>query len=158
MRVCCFALQVEEVGSQDVVCRANNEADLDGLLTVFHCERSSTSLANVQNDLPILAESDREAVASLGADFDIDFVSLSYVRGPEDLQAARDQLDSMGLSTTKVGFGYDTKFFLHLKIHGKHAESVLVEYAHVYGCPYIVSPCPTTSHDSLLMPSSVHLL
>ena len=37
----------------EVVCIANNDAVLGGLLTVYHVERSTGSLENVQNDLPV---------------------------------------------------------------------------------------------------------
>ena len=40
----------------DVVCTARNNASLDGLLTIFHTERSSDTLQNVQNDLQILSQ------------------------------------------------------------------------------------------------------
>ena len=52
-----FALaQVDEVAGNDVVCTARNNASLDGLLTIFHTERSSDTLQNVQNDLQILSQ------------------------------------------------------------------------------------------------------
>ena len=37
----------------EVVCRANNDATLGGLVTVFHVERSADSLENPQNDMPV---------------------------------------------------------------------------------------------------------
>lgn len=59
----------------DVVCVAKNEALLDGLLTVFHVERSSDELLNLQNDLPLLSEYDKECLISLA------LVSLCLVEG-----------------------------------------------------------------------------
>jgi 2-phospho-L-lactate guanylyltransferase (CobY/MobA/RfbA family) len=56
---------VEVVDEHDVVCVAKNEALLDGLLTVFHVERSSDELLNLQNDLPLLSEYDKECIISL---------------------------------------------------------------------------------------------
>jgi pyruvate kinase len=49
-------LQVTSVDAEkgEVACVAQNEAVLEGLLTVFHVERSSHELCNVQNNLPIL--------------------------------------------------------------------------------------------------------
>lgn len=44
-----------EVTETDVVCIARNEAVLGGLLTVFHTERSVSSLTNLQNELPVRA-------------------------------------------------------------------------------------------------------
>ena len=43
-----------------------------------------------------------QAITSLLADFEIDFLSLSFVREADDLHAARDFLDSIGAQTTKV--------------------------------------------------------
>jgi hypothetical protein len=41
-------LEVKEVLEHDVVCEAKNDAVLDGLLTVFHVERSHDEVVNVQ--------------------------------------------------------------------------------------------------------------
>ncbi len=53
------------MGKEDVVCTARNSAELDGLLTVFHTERSADTLQNVQNDLPILTDYDKQVRLSL---------------------------------------------------------------------------------------------
>jgi hypothetical protein len=58
---------VEVVDATDVVCVARNDALLDGLLTVFHVERSSDELLNLQNDLPLLSDYDKECILSLAA-------------------------------------------------------------------------------------------
>jgi hypothetical protein len=59
-------MQVLEVlNGHDVVCVARNDALLDGLLTVFHVERSSDELLNLQNDLPLLSDYDKECIISL---------------------------------------------------------------------------------------------
>ena len=42
-----------EVKGSEVICTAMNDALLGGLVTVFHVERSSGSLENVQNTLPV---------------------------------------------------------------------------------------------------------
>ena len=97
------AAQVESVSKEDITCVARNSAQLDGLLTVFHTERSSDSLQNVQNDLPILNAYDKSTIQSLASEFEIDFISLSFVREADDLSAAREFLDSVGATTTKVG-------------------------------------------------------
>ncbi len=149
--------QVEDVGKEDVVCTARNSAELDGLLTVFHTERSADTLQNVQNDLPILTDYDKQVHLSLNArldtcarcgrtssfagesqhvctckaarhpfpvmalvlampdtcprlqalkaimaHFEVDFVSLSFVREADDVHQAREFLDSLGHTTTKV--------------------------------------------------------
>ena len=56
-------VQVDEVKSDEVICTSHNSAQLDGLLTVFHTERSADSLQNIQNDLPILTEYDKKVSA-----------------------------------------------------------------------------------------------
>lgn len=142
------------------MCTARNSAELDGLLTVFHTERSADTLQNVQNDLPILTDYDKQvrlslsdrldtctwwchsyplagevlrymwadaelqgsfsngsgeamprmltvllhlqALKALLAHFEVDFVSLSFVREGEDVHQAREFLDSLGHTTTKV--------------------------------------------------------
>ncbi|CAL8472137.1 g11679 [Coccomyxa elongata] len=95
-------LTVEDVGKEDVVCTARNSAELDGLLTVFHTERSADTLQNVQNDLPILTDYDKQALKALLAHFEVDFVSLSFVREADDVHQAREFLDSLGHTTTKL--------------------------------------------------------
>ncbi len=97
-------MQVEEVTETDVVCKSANQAPvvLDGLLTIFHTERSADQVENAQNDLPILCGIDKRALEALCADYEIDFVSLSFTRNAEDVTAAREYLDSIGMTTTKV--------------------------------------------------------
>ncbi|PNW82489.1 hypothetical protein CHLRE_06g280950v5 [Chlamydomonas reinhardtii] len=95
-------LEVMDVQGDDVYCIAKNDAVLDGLLTVFHAERSVEGLANVQNDLPLLSDYDKECLHILAQDFEIDFLSLSYTRAAEDVREARRFLDSIGMSNTKI--------------------------------------------------------
>ena len=57
-----MSLQVDSVDDSNVVCTAMNAGVLDGLITVFHTERSADSLANLQNDLPILCPEDKAAL------------------------------------------------------------------------------------------------
>lgn len=85
-----------------MVCTAANNATLDGLVTIFHTERSPDVLNNVQNDLPIMTDDDKSAIQGLAAEFEIDFISLSFTRAGEDVQAAREFLDSNHMPTTKV--------------------------------------------------------
>lgn len=98
----CPHMQVEEIQGDNVVCTAANHATLDGLVTIFHTERSSDVLNNVQNDLPIMTDDDQSAIQELAAEFEIDFISLSFTRAGEDVQAAREFLDSINMQTTKV--------------------------------------------------------
>lgn len=93
---------VEVVNECDVVCVARNDALLDGLLTVFHVERSSDELLNLQNDLPLLSDYDKECIISLAVDYEIDFISLSYTRSVDDVVEARAFLDAVGLQNTKI--------------------------------------------------------
>lgn len=88
----------------DVVCKSANQSPvvLDGLLTIFHTERSPDQVDNVQNDLPILCGVDMNALTALCADYEIDFVSLSFTRTADDVVAAREYLDSIGMTSTKV--------------------------------------------------------
>lgn len=96
-------IKVESVeNGTDVVCVAQNDATLDGLLTIFHVERSADGLSNAQNDLPLLSEYDRQCLAALARDYEIDFISLSYTRSAEDVGEARAFLDSIGLANTKI--------------------------------------------------------
>ena len=96
-------LQVDEVKSDEVICTSRNSAQLDGLLTVFHTERSADTLQNIQNDLPILTEYDKKVIKAISKELEIDFLSLSFVREGEDLTVAREFLESIGATTTKVG-------------------------------------------------------
>ena len=95
-------MEVEEVNATEVICLAKNKATLDGLLTIFHQERSSQGLSNLQNDLPCLTDFDRQAIQVLASEFEIDFVSLSYCRSPEDINEAREFLNSIGADHTKL--------------------------------------------------------
>ena len=94
--------QVDEVKSDEVICTSRNSAQLDGLLTVFHTERSADTLQNIQNDLPILTEYDKKVIKAISKELEIDFLSLSFVREGEDLTVAREFLESIGATTTKV--------------------------------------------------------
>ena len=49
-------------------------------MQVFHMERSSDRLSNLQNDLPLFSDYDRHAITTLGAEFEIDFINLAYTR------------------------------------------------------------------------------
>eukprot|EP00890_Picochlorum_soloecismus_P002397 jgi/Picsp_1/3158/NSC_05998-R1_pyruvate kinase len=95
-------LEVEEVTATEVICVAKNNAVLDGLLTIFHQERSSEGLSNLQNDLPCLTDFDREAIRTLAKEFEVDFISLSFCRSVEDVTEARDFLHSIKQDQIKV--------------------------------------------------------
>eukprot|EP00775_Hariotina_reticulata_P003154 gene3154-3431_t len=56
----------------------------------------------LENDLPLLSEYDKECIISLAADYEIDFISLSYTRSVDDVIEARSFLDAVGLANTKI--------------------------------------------------------
>lgn len=73
-------LNVVDVKGQNIICQATNSADMDGLMTVFHMERSSDALVNLQNNLPLFSDYDRQAIEVLGREFEIDFLLVTYTR------------------------------------------------------------------------------
>jgi len=95
-------LEVVDVSATEVVCEAKNDAVLDGLLTIFHQERSVEGLSNLQNDLSCLTVFDRQAIEALAKEFEVDFVSLSFCRSVEDIQEARDFLQSIKMDNVRV--------------------------------------------------------
>lgn len=120
-------LRVTQVVGPDVICEAQNDAVLDGLLTVFHGERSSDNLLNVQNELPLLSEYDRECLSNLALDYEIDFLSLSYTRSGEDVKEARAFLDSIDLVNTKVYAKVETRqALLNFKGILNEADGVII--------------------------------
>lgn len=96
----------------DVICVAKNEALLDGLLTVFHVERSSDELLNLQNDLPLLSEYDKECLISLAAvsflcleRFSDDLLCLSrFVLQPSDKCLGPKSLRRISTYISNPGF------------------------------------------------------
>jgi pyruvate kinase len=95
-------LEVEDVTATDVICKVKNDAVLDGLLTIFHQERSQEGLSNIQNDLPCLTDFDKQAIATLCKEFEVDFVSLSFCRSIDDISEARDFLHEIHLDHVKI--------------------------------------------------------
>eukprot|EP01025_Chloroclados_australasicus_P011954 TRINITY_DN1540_c0_g1_i2.p1 TRINITY_DN1540_c0_g1~~TRINITY_DN1540_c0_g1_i2.p1 ORF type:complete len:685 (+),score=86.36 TRINITY_DN1540_c0_g1_i2:65-2056(+) len=83
-------LEVKEISGQDVICEANNATSLSGLVTVFHAERSEESLVNQQNDQPVMTAKDKQMMAELAKEFEIDFVSVSHTRDAKDIQEVRE--------------------------------------------------------------------
>lgn len=95
-------LEVEDVTPTEVICNVKNDAVLDGLLMIFHQERSQEGLSNLQNDLPCLTDFDKEAISALSKEFEIDFVSLSFCRDVGDVAEARDFLQEQHLDHVKL--------------------------------------------------------
>lgn len=102
-------MQVTRITETDVVCTSQNDATLSGLLTVFHTERSASSLTNLQNELPVLHDSDKDSIKELAREFAIDFISLSFTRGGNDVKSTRKFLNAIGLKTTKIMAKLETR-------------------------------------------------
>ena len=68
-----------------------------------HMLGAQEGVSNLQNDLEALCDQDKSMIASLAKEFELDYVSLSFARAAEDVEAARDFLDSLGLTHTKAG-------------------------------------------------------
>lgn len=120
-------VMVDDIQGNDVICTAANHANLDGLVTIFHTERSPDMLNNVQNDLPIMTSDDKARIKELAAGFEIDFISLSFTRSGEDVQAAREFLDSIHMQTTKLIAKCETRQSLfNFKAIAQEADAVML--------------------------------
>ncbi|KAL3153441.1 hypothetical protein ABBQ38_011776 [Trebouxia sp. C0009 RCD-2024] len=118
---------VDDIQGDDVICTAANHANLDGLVTIFHTERSPDMLNNVQNDLPIMTSDDKSCIKGVAAEFEIDFISLSFTRSGEDVQAAREFLDSIHMQTTKLIAKCETRQSLfNFKAIAQEADAVML--------------------------------
>ncbi|KDD74731.1 pyruvate kinase, partial [Helicosporidium sp. ATCC 50920] len=96
-------LRVQSVTrDQEVVCQALHDASLDGLLTVMAHHSPDSHDAAWDLDLPILTEADVAALRSLGAEYEIDYVSASFVSCAADVADVRGVLDALGLHQTKI--------------------------------------------------------
>ena len=95
-------LEVNSVEGNDVKCTAQNDAVLDGLLTVTHHSANEEDMMSMQADLPLLCEHDVHAIRDITSQFEVDFVSLTFTRDGEDVDTMRDFLDKMGLEQTKI--------------------------------------------------------
>jgi pyruvate kinase len=62
-----------------------------------------------QNDLPVLSDYDKQCLALLAEDYEIDFLSLSYTRSAADVQDARRSLAQLGLPATKIFAKLETR-------------------------------------------------
>lgn len=103
------------VDDHDVQCVAINDAELNGLITVFIKGCHSFAGLSLRQDegedevcnLPIFAARDMEILKVLskiknqGSDC-IDFVSLSYTTSKDQIVHVRQTLDSLGLSNAKI--------------------------------------------------------
>lgn len=109
-------LEVQSNSNGEVVCVAQNDANLTGLLTVAVSHRSAELQSHekdLNNELPLLTAHDMEAIQALGKDFEIDYLSLSYCNSEDDIWAARDFLDSLGMAQTKLVAKVERKAAIH---------------------------------------------
>ncbi|KAL3159599.1 hypothetical protein ABBQ38_010011 [Trebouxia sp. C0009 RCD-2024] len=95
-------LEVSSVDGCNVKCTAQNDAVMDGLLTVTHHSANESDMMSMQADLPVLSEHDVHAIRDISSHFEVDFVSLTFTRDGEDIDGMRDFLDKMGLEQTKI--------------------------------------------------------
>lgn len=122
----CFAV-VQDVAGTEITCELESDAVLTGLLTLFHMERSSDVVINKQNQLPILPPSDLEALASIGEEFEIDWLCLSFTRCAADVIEARQTLDRLGMKGTKILAKIETRqSLLEFRHILRHADGVII--------------------------------
>lgn len=95
-------LEVKSVEGNNVKCTAQNDAVMDGLLTVTHHSANEEDRMSMQADLPLLSEHDVHAIRDITTQFEVDFVALTFTRDGEDVDGLRDFLDKLGLEQTKI--------------------------------------------------------
>lgn len=95
-------LEVKSVEGNNVKCTAQNDAVMDGLLTVTHHSANEEDMMSMQADLPLLSEHDVHAIRDITAQFEVDFVALTFTRDGDDVDSMRDFLDKLGLEQTKI--------------------------------------------------------
>lgn len=104
---------MKEVEGTDVICEAQTAASLSGLLTLWHIERDPYGpISNIQNELPILSDKDKDTLKELRNKYEIDFISLSHTREAEDIEEARAFLAEIKSATTKIIAKIETKYAL----------------------------------------------
>ena len=95
-------LEVTAVDGNNVKCTAQNDAVMDGLLTVTHHSANEEDMSSMQADLPLLSEHDVHAIRDITSQFEVDFVALTFTRDGGDVDTMRDFLDKLGLEQTKI--------------------------------------------------------
>ncbi|KAJ9527280.1 hypothetical protein QJQ45_025570 [Haematococcus lacustris] len=105
-------LRVDKVVAGCVHCVAQGSADLSGLLTLLHVERSEQGVTNAQSSLRVLSQYDKDCLAHLATQFELDFLGLSYTRSAGDVAEARQFLDELGLHDTQVVSKLETRLGL----------------------------------------------
>ena len=102
-------LEVQSKAGPEIKCVALNDGNLDGLLTVYHMERSTKGISNKANEQPLFSQLDTDSLRALAAEFDFDFLSLSYTRSADDVGEARKFLNSLGLEACRIIAKLDAK-------------------------------------------------
>ncbi|KAK9804986.1 hypothetical protein WJX73_008258 [Symbiochloris irregularis] len=97
-------LEVKEVSPPLVTCVAQNDAVLDGLLTLIHQDRADEygRMSNTQASMPVLTESDISAIKAISKEFEIDFIALSCTCSGADIVSLRDFLNDLELDAAKI--------------------------------------------------------
>ena len=109
-------LQVQSSTVNEIRCIAQNDATLVGVLTILVSHRQfalDSHAHDLNRDLPLLSEHDTECLRTLGAEFEIDFLCLSYCNSIEDIWSARQSLDTLGLTQTKIIAKVERKAAIH---------------------------------------------
>ncbi|KAL4535000.1 hypothetical protein Ndes2437B_g05753 [Nannochloris sp. 'desiccata'] len=109
-------LQVQSTSPKEIRCVAQNNATLVGVLTVLVSHREFELRLHdhdLNRDLPLMSAHDIECLRTFGADFEIDFLTLSYSNSAEDVWSARQTLDAMGLTQTKIMAKVERKAAIH---------------------------------------------
>ena len=109
-------LKVQSTTATEIRCTAESPANLVGVLTVLVSHREfslRTHDHDLNRELPLLSDHDKECLREFGRDFEIDFLTLSYCNSAEDVWSARQTLDSMGLTQTKIVAKIERKAAIH---------------------------------------------
>lgn len=111
---------VVDAATGAIECVALNDATLSGQLTIIHSDASSGVGGNESKSegsgsrafggmsstqakqLPLFPPSDLPALGDISGSHDVDFVALTYTCSADDVATAREALDALGLSGTKL--------------------------------------------------------
>ncbi len=109
-------LDVMSVTDDEIKCVAQNDATLAGTLTIIVSHRE-TSLEHHSEDLnrelPLFTDHDKEYLREMGKNYEIDYVSLSYCNSAGDVLEARNLLNDLGLEQTKIVAKIERKAAIH---------------------------------------------
>ena len=109
-------LEVQSTTATEIRCVAHSDANLVGVLTVLVSHRQfelNTHAQDLNSALPLFSDHDIECLRTFGADFELDYLTLSYCNSAEDVFAARQTLDTLGLTQTKIIAKVERKAAIH---------------------------------------------